>query len=44
LPITPELVLRALDAGAEPRIEGKLVAFDDELSVNAVATGISWNP
>jgi hypothetical protein len=44
LPITPELVLRALEAKAEPRIEGKLIAFDDELSVNAVATGITWTP
>jgi CO/xanthine dehydrogenase Mo-binding subunit len=44
LPITPELVLRALDAKAEPRVEGKLIAFDDELSVNTVATGISWTP
>jgi CO/xanthine dehydrogenase Mo-binding subunit len=44
LPITPELVLRALEARAEPRREGKLVAFDEELSVNAVGTGISWTP
>ncbi len=41
LPITPERVLKALqrktagDAG--PRREGKVVAFDEELSVNAVA-------
>ena len=37
LPITPERVLRALDAkqdgGAGPRREGKKVVFDDELSV-----------
>jgi len=44
LPISPELVLRALEAKAEPRREGKLVAFDDEKSVNTVATGISWTP
>ena len=42
LPITPERVLRALDAkqdGAEPRREGKKVVFDEELSVNAVSDG-----
>jgi CO/xanthine dehydrogenase Mo-binding subunit len=39
LPITPERVLRALDAKAEPRREGKLVVFDEELSVNAVGNG-----
>jgi CO/xanthine dehydrogenase Mo-binding subunit len=39
LPITPEKVLRALAAKAEPRREGKLVAFDEELSVNAVSAG-----
>jgi hypothetical protein len=32
-------VLRALDAKAEPRREGKLVIFDDELSVNTVSKG-----
>jgi CO/xanthine dehydrogenase Mo-binding subunit len=41
LPITPERVLRALErkaAGeAGPRREGKLVVFDEELSVNTVA-------
>jgi CO/xanthine dehydrogenase Mo-binding subunit len=41
LPVTPERILRALDrkrsGEAEPRREGKLVAFDDELSVNTVA-------
>ena len=40
LPITPERVLRALERNengeAEPRREGKLVAFDDELSVNTL--------
>jgi CO/xanthine dehydrogenase Mo-binding subunit len=39
LPITPERVLRALDAKQEPRREGKLVAFDEELSVNALSDG-----
>jgi len=39
LPITPERVLRALEAKAEPRREGKLVIFDEELSVNAVGNG-----
>jgi hypothetical protein len=32
-------VLRALEAKAEPRREGKLVVFDEELSVNAVSDG-----
>ncbi len=44
LPITPELVLKALEAKAEPRREGKLVAFDEEISVNTVADGIAWTP
>lgn len=43
LPITPEKVLRALErkeAGTdEPRREGKVVEFDEELSVNAVGNG-----
>ena len=39
LPITPERVLRALEAKAEPRREGKLVVFDEELSVNTVSSG-----
>jgi CO/xanthine dehydrogenase Mo-binding subunit len=37
LPITPERVLRALEAKAQPRREGKLVVFDEELSVAHVA-------
>jgi CO/xanthine dehydrogenase Mo-binding subunit len=41
LPITPERVLRALDAKAagtdEPRREGKVVIFDEELSLSANA-------
>ena len=41
LPITPERVLKALErkeAGTDgPRREGKLVVFDEELSVNAVS-------
>lgn len=48
LPITPEAVLRALDQKAtgedEPRRDGKMVVFDEELSVNTVASGISWTP
>jgi hypothetical protein len=32
-------VLRALEAKAEPRREGKVVAFDDELSINTVGNG-----
>jgi hypothetical protein len=43
LPITPERVLRALDAkrdgGGEPRREGKVIIWDEELSVNAVSDG-----
>jgi CO/xanthine dehydrogenase Mo-binding subunit len=39
LPITPERVLRALDAKAEPRRAGKTVIFDEELSVNTVSDG-----
>jgi CO/xanthine dehydrogenase Mo-binding subunit len=39
LPITPEKVLRALAAKAEPAREGKKVVFDAELSVNAVSQG-----
>jgi CO/xanthine dehydrogenase Mo-binding subunit len=39
LPITPERVLRALEAKAEPVRDGKRVVFDAELSVNAVSQG-----
>ena len=39
LPITPERVLRALEAKAEPAREGRKVVFDSELSVNAVSKG-----
>ena len=39
LPITPEKVLRALAAKAEPAREGKKVVFDAELSVNTVSQG-----
>ncbi|MCY3807407.1 MAG: hypothetical protein OXG91_13125, partial [bacterium] len=45
LPITPERVLKALDArdaGAGPRREGKQVIFDEEISINTVGTGLSW--
>jgi CO/xanthine dehydrogenase Mo-binding subunit len=37
LPVTPERVLRALEAKAEPRREGKVVVFDEELSLARVA-------
>ena len=36
-PATPEKVLRALEAKAEPRREGKRVIFDEEISINAVS-------
>jgi len=39
LPVTPERVLRALEAKAEPGREGRKVVFDSELSVNAVSKG-----
>ena len=43
LPISPEKVLRALERKAEqkdqPRREGKLVEFDEELSLNTVGSG-----
>ena len=39
LPITPERILRALDAKAKPVRDGKRVVFDSELSVNAVSQG-----
>ncbi len=39
LPITPERVLRALEAKAEPTRNGKKIVFDEELSVNAVSSG-----
>jgi len=46
LPVTPERVLRALQAKAsgtdEPKRDGKTVVFDAELSVNAVGTGITF--
>lgn len=46
LPITPERVLHALEekrAGrGEPRREGKLIAFDEALSVNAVGKGLRF--
>ena len=45
-PITPESVLAALDrkhAGeGEPRREGKVVTFDEDLSVNAVSKAFTW--
>jgi CO/xanthine dehydrogenase Mo-binding subunit len=36
-PITPERVLRALEAKAGPRRDGKRVVFDEEISINAVS-------
>jgi CO/xanthine dehydrogenase Mo-binding subunit len=35
-PITPERVLRALEAKAGPRRDGKLAVYDEEISINAV--------
>ena len=35
--ITPERVLRALEAKKEPRREGKWVIFDEDTSVRTVA-------
>ena len=37
-PATPERVLRALRAKAEPRRDGKRVIFDEELSVRTVSS------
>jgi CO/xanthine dehydrogenase Mo-binding subunit len=37
LPITPERVLRALEMRAEPARKGKVVVFDEEVSLAAVA-------
>ena len=46
LPITPERVLRALEAKtagtSEPEREGKTVVFDRELSVNTVGSGLQF--
>lgn len=46
LPITPESVLRALEKKAagegEPRREGKMVIYDEDISVNTVGTGLQW--
>ena len=43
LPITPEKVLRALETKAEgthePRREGKLVVFDDDISIGTIGKG-----
>ena len=45
-PITPERVLAALDRMAagehEPRREGKVVSYDEDLSVNAVSSSFTW--
>ena len=42
-PITPEKVLRALEKKAagthEPRREGKLVVFDDDISIGTIGKG-----
>ncbi len=37
-PVTPERVLRALEAKAEPRREGKRVIYDEELSLAAISS------
>jgi CO/xanthine dehydrogenase Mo-binding subunit len=37
LPITPEKVLRALEAEHPPRLDGKHVSFDEHLSVRSLA-------
>ncbi len=37
-PVTPERVLRALEAKAQPRREGKRVIYDEELSVEAISS------
>jgi CO/xanthine dehydrogenase Mo-binding subunit len=37
MPATPERVLRALEARAEPRREGKRIVFDEAISVRAVS-------
>src|SRR5438477_5812893 len=37
-PATPERVLRAIQARAEPRREGKRVIFDEEISLGAVSS------
>jgi CO/xanthine dehydrogenase Mo-binding subunit len=37
-PATPERVLRAIQAKAPPRREGKRVIFDEEISVSAVSS------
>jgi CO/xanthine dehydrogenase Mo-binding subunit len=44
LPATPERVLRALDARAQPRREGKRVIYDEPLSVraNSAGRGAGW--
>lgn len=46
LPITPESVLRALEKKAagegKPRREGKMVIYDEDMSVNTVGTGLQW--
>ena len=36
-PATPERVLRALEAKAEPRRDGKRVVFDEAISINAIS-------
>ena len=47
IPITPEAVLRALDKKRDGedgvRRDGKLVAFDEDLSVNAISSRLSWS-
>ena len=47
-PITPERVLAALDAKrdgrGEPRREGRVVVYDEELSINSVSATKTWGP
>jgi hypothetical protein len=38
MPATPERVLRALEARAEPRRDGKRVVFDEAISVRSVSS------
>jgi hypothetical protein len=37
MPITPERVLRALEADKEPRRDGKRVIYDEEISLAALS-------
>jgi hypothetical protein len=37
MPVTPERILRALEAKREPRREGKRVIFDEELAIETLS-------